>query len=282
MLSRRIPTILPNLTFNEALEITKIHSIAGILPNNEALVTKRPFRAPHHLASAVSIAGGGRIPKPGEMSLAHFGVLFFDELPEFDRRTLEVMRGPLEDKKITIARMNSTLTYPCNFMFVASMNPCPCGYYGDTRGKCTCSPVQISNYMKKVSGPMLDRIDIHIEVPSVEYEKLQDTRKSETSEEIRKRVNNAKKIQSERYKNLGIISNSELNGGMLDEFCKLEKDSREMLKKAFENLGLSARAHARILKVARTIADLDGAENIELKHIAEAIMYRSLDRKFWR
>lgn len=278
MLARRIPTILPDLTFKEALEITKIHSIAGVLSNEHPLITTRPFRAPHHTASGVSLTGGGRIPKPGEMSLAHYGVLFLDELPEFNRNTLEVMRGPLEDRTITVSRATCTLTYPCNFMFIASMNPCPCGYANSEEKKCTCNPFQISKYMSKISGPLLDRIDIHIEVSPVKYDKLDGDEAIESSEEIKKRVDMARKRQEERYKDYGIFSNSELTPSMIDEFCKLDSGSKKIMEKAFEKLGLSARAYGRILKVARTIADLAGKENIEAEHITEAIQYRALDR----
>lgn len=281
MMARRIPSILPDLNFEEALEITKIHSIAGELPKNKPIITTRPFRAPHHTVSGTSLVGGGRIPKPGEISLAHFGVLFLDELPEFNKNTLEVMRGPLEDGIVTISRINATLTYPCDFMFVASMNPCPCGYYGSKDKECNCTPQMISKYMGKVSGPLLDRIDIQIEVTPVKYQKLDSSEKIETSKEIKQRVDKARKIQIERYKEEKIYSNSQLTPKLIEKYCKLSEQSRKILQGAFEKLGLSARAHGRILKVARTIADLDGKENIEEKHIAEAIQYRSLDKKYW-
>lgn len=280
MLARRIPTILPNLTFEEALEITKIHSISGEL--KEDLVTQRPFRTPHYTVSASSLIGGGRIPKPGEISLAHYGVLFLDELPEFNRATLEVLRGPLEDRKITISRVATTITYPSNFMMIASMNPCECGYYGSDLKKCTCNAKSIKRYVGKISGPMLDRIDLHIEVKPVEYEKLAFANKSETSKEIRDRVNAARNIQLERYKEIGIFCNAELDSGLLEKFCKLDKKSREIMQKAFEKFGLSARAHDKILKIARTIADLDNSEEIQYKHIAEAIQYRALDTSYFR
>lgn len=280
MLARRIPTILPNLTFEEALEITKIHSISGEL--KEDLVTQRPFRSPHYTVSTSSLIGGGRIPKPGEISLAHYGVLFLDELPEFNRATLEVLRGPLEDRKITISRVATTITYPSNFMMIASMNPCECGYYGSDLKKCTCNAKSIKRYVGKISGPMFDRIDLHIEVKPVEYEKLAFTNKSETSKEIRDRVNAARNIQLERYKEIGIFCNAELDSSLLEKFCKLDKKSREILKKAFERFGLSARAHDKILKIARTIADLDNSEEIQYKHIAEAIQYRALDKTYGR
>ena len=280
MLSRRIPTILPKLTFEESLEITKIHSIAGEL--KEDLITQRPFRSPHHTVSTSSLIGGGRIPKPGEISLAHYGVLFLDELPEFNRASLEVLRGPLEDGKVTISRVATTVTYPSNFMLIASMNPCECGYYGSDLKKCTCNMKSIRRYIGKISGPILDRIDLHIEVKPVEYEKLARSIKPETSKQIRERVNKARRIQLERYKGLGIISNSELDSNLLDEFCKLDKKSREIMEKAFGKFALSARAHDKILKIARTIADLDDSKNIQYKHIAEAIQYRSLDTKYFR
>ena len=282
MLSERLTTILPDLTFSEALEITKIHSISGELETSKGLITTRPFRRPHHTSSPVSIIGGGRIPKPGEISLAHFGVLFLDELPEFNKNTLEVLRGPLEDGSVTISRVNSTLTYPSNFMLVASMNPCPCGYYGSDDNKCNCSEQAISKYIGKISGPLLDRIDLHIEVKPVEYKKISSEEKIETSEEIRQRVNEARKIQLKRYEGLNIYSNSELTPKLIEKFCRLDNNSKEILKLAFERLCLSGRAYGRILKVARSIADLDGKEQINETHITEAIQYRSLDRKYWK
>ena len=281
MLARRIPSILPNLSFEEALEITKIHSIAGILPPNTPLITSRPFRAPHHTVSAVSLVGGGRIPKPGEISLAHYGVLFLDEIAEFNKNTLEVLRAPLEDRVVTISRVNATLTYPAIFMFVSSMNPCPCGYYGSKDKECTCTPQMISKYMGRISGPLLDRIDICVEVNPVEYRKLDSEERIETSEEIKKRVDKARKIQQERYAQNKIFSNSELTPKLIDKYCKLDGKGKEVLENAFNKLKLSARAHGRILKVARTIADLEECKNIEVKHIAEAIQYRSIDRKYW-
>lgn len=282
MLAKRIPTILPELSFEEALEITKIHSIAGVLPSDKPLVTTRPFRAPHHTVSGIALTGGGRIPKPGEMSLAHYGVLFLDELPEFNRNTLEVMRAPLEDGVVTISRTSCTLTYPCSFMFIASMNPCPCGYYGTDDKKCTCTESQISKYMSKISGPLLDRIDIQVEVSPVKYQKLDSSNVGESSEEIRKRVNMARNIQKDRYKKYNVFSNSELTPAMLDEFCKLDSKSKKILEQAFEKLGLSARAYGRILKVSRTIADLENSEDIKPNHLYEAIQYRSLDKKYKR
>lgn len=282
MMARRIPSILPDLSFEEALETTKIHSIAGVLTKQTPLITVRPFRAPHHTISPSSLVGGGRIPKPGEISLAHNGVLFLDELPEFNKSTLEVMRAPIEDGIVSISRVNASLTYPCNFMLVASMNPCPCGFYGSPDKECNCSPQSIQKYMGRISGPLLDRIDIQVEVTPVKYEKLQNSNEAETSEQIKQRVNKARKIQLERYKNLEIYSNSQLTPKLIEEYCKLDSKSKKILQKAFESLGLSARAHGRILKVARTIADLEGKENIEVSHISEAIQYRNLDKKYWK
>ena len=279
MLAKRIPTILPNLTYEEALEITKIHSLAGEL--QEDLITKRPFRAPHYTVSASSLIGGGKIPKPGEISLAHYGVLFLDELPEFNRTTLEVLRGPLENRKITINRVTTTVSYPSNFILIASMNPCECGYYGSNLKKCTCNPKSIKKYVGKISGPILDRIDLHVEVKPVEYDKLALGGKAETSKEIKKRVDNARKIQAERYKGLGILCNAELASNLLEKFCKLDKKGRDIMEKAFAKFSLTARAHDKILKIARTIADLDNSKEIQYQHIAEAIQYRSLDIKYF-
>ena len=278
MLSERLHTILPELTFEESLEITKIQSVAGILPDDVSLVRNRPYRSPHHKASLVSLIGGGQNPKPGEISLAHCGVLFFDELPEFPRASLESLRGPLEDSKITISRTNSTVTYPCDFIFIASMNPCPCGYLNDKKKTCVCTPTQISNYQNKISGPILDRIDLHVEVERVDYKKLQSKEKPETSEEIRKRVNSARNVQIKRYEKEGIISNSQLSAAQIEKYCKLDEETKIFLENAFNIYGYSARTYSRILKIARTIADLDKKENIELTHVAEAIQYRTLDR----
>lgn len=282
MLARRLPSILPDLTFEEALEITKIHSISGLLSKDTPILTTRPFRSPHHTVSVNSLVGGGRIPRPGEISLAHFGVLFLDELPEFNKSTLEVLRGPLEDRIVTISRVNASLTYPCNFMFIASMNPCPCGFYGSTEKECTCTKETIARYMGKISGPLLDRIDIQIEVSQVKYQNLSDVKPAETSMEIKQRVNKARKIQQERYKKYGIYSNSELTPKLINEYCKIDNKTSKILHEAFEKLGFSARAYNRILKVARTIADLDDSQNIELKHVAESIQYRNLDKKYWK
>lgn len=282
MMARRIPSILPSLSFEEALETTKIHSVAGVLSKNTPLITIRPYRAPHHTISPVSLVGGGKTPKPGEISLAHNGVLFLDELPEFNKSTLEVLRGPLEDKVVTISRINATLSYPCNFMLVASMNPCPCGFYGSKEKECTCSPQAIQKYMGRISGPLLDRIDIQVEVTPVKYEKLQGNEIIETSAKIKERVNKARRIQQNRYKELKIHSNSQLTPILTEKYCKLGEKEKQILKKAFDTLGLSARAYGRILKVARTIADLDEKENIEISHITEAIQYRNLDKKYWK
>lgn len=281
MLAQRMPSILPDLSFDEALEVTKIHSIAGLLPKDQPLILNRPFRSPHHTISSAGLSGGGSTPKPGELSLAHNGILFLDELPEFRRDSLEVLRQPLEDGNVTISRVNATLTYPCNIMLIASMNPCKCGYFGDSRRQCTCTPTQINRYRSRISGPLLDRIDIQVEVSNVDYEDLSSTENSETSAEIKKRVNKTRKLQLERYKDYNIYSNSQLDAGMLKKFCPLGEEENAILRAAFDNLGLSARAHSRILKVARTIADLEGSENIKSEHIAEAIQYRSLDRKYF-
>ena len=283
MIARRIPTILPDLSFEEALEITKIHSIAGTLKQNMPIMIHRPFRSPHHTISAISLVGGGRIPKPGEISLAHYGVLFLDELPEFNQHTLEVLRGPLEDGSITISRVNSTLTYPSEFMFVASMNPCPCGYYGSKDKECICTQQAISKYLGKISGPLLDRIDLQIEVSPVKYEKLGDNNKEEeTSSQIKKRVNEARYLQRKRYQQEKIYANASLTPKLIQKYCNLDQPSKNLLEIAFHKLGLSARAYGRILKVARTIADLEFSENIQKHHIAEAIQYRSLDKKYWK
>lgn len=281
MVSRRLPSILPEMTFKEALEVTKIYSVSGLLKEN-GIIKKRPFRDPHHTISKVSLVGGGRIPSPGEVSLAHNGVLFLDELPEFSKSVLEVLRQPMEDNTVTISRVNATLTYPANFMLVASMNPCPCGYYGDPLHDCTCSQRDIDKYLKKISGPLLDRIDIHIEVNPVNFEDLQiKSMKVESSSDVKKRVNKCRTMQINRYENNNIHSNSQLMGKMIEDFCKLDKEGEDLLKNAFKNLGLSARAYNKVLKVSRTIADLDESENIKETHILEAIQYRSLDRKFF-
>lgn len=281
MLAKRIPSILPSMTFEESLETTKIYSIAGALKGKSRLVTARPFRSPHHTVSTVGLSGGGAIPKPGELSLAHNGVLFLDELPEFSRQSMEIMRQPLEDGKITISRASGTSCYPCSVMLVCAMNPCPCGYYGHPVRECTCHEGAAARYLSKVSGPLLDRIDIHIEVPPVDFDKLSDTHKGEPSAKIRERVEAARKIQQERLKGTTANCNAQMNSAMTREFCVASEPAMKMLQMAFDKLGLSARAYDKILRVARTIADLDNSEIIEATHIAEAIQYRSLDRKFW-
>ena len=281
MLANRFKTILRDMTFEESLETTKIHSIAGLLSENEPFVFNRPFRSPHHLISEQSLIGGGRIPTPGEISLAHFGVLYLDELTEFDKKAIEVLRGPLEDRKVTISRVAASITYPANFILIASMNPCPCGYYGSTDKKCSCTKSQIDRYFHKISGPILDRIDLHIEVGRVKFNSLKGHKKIETSAQIKKRVDAARKIQIERYKNENIYCNSELTPNLIKKYCKLNAENSKLLEKAFNNLGLSARAYNKILKVARTIADLEKSAGIETKHLAEAIQYRNLDRKYW-
>lgn len=282
MLAQRLGTILPDMTFDEMLEVTKIHSIAGILPKNSSIVRTRPFRSPHHTVSPAALSGGGTVPKPGELSLAHNGVLFLDELPEFRRDALEVLRQPLEDNCVTISRVNATLTYPCNIMLVCAMNPCKCGNFGNKKRNCTCSPREIQNYRSKVSGPLMDRIDIQVDVPAIEYDDLSSVKKGETSAEVRKRVNKARGIQNERYRDIkGINSNSQLTAGLLNDYCRLDSKADSLLKAAFDTLGLSARAHSKILKVARTIADLAGEESIKAEHIAEAIQYRNMDRKLF-
>jgi magnesium chelatase family protein len=281
MIARRIPTILPDLTFEESLEVTKIYSISGLL-NNKGLIYRRPFRSPHHTSSRTSMAGGGTNPKPGEVSLAHNGVLFLDEIPEFPKSVLEILRQPMEDGRISISRARGSFTFPAKFMLVAAMNPCPCGYLGDPTHECSCSQGQIDKYLSKISGPLLNRIDIQVEVLPVKYEDLKNNKEEESSAEIKKRITHARQIQEERYKNMGIFTNSELPTKGIAKYCKVNRESELLLRDAFEMLGLSARAYNKILKVARTIADLEGCENIETNHVAEAIQYRSLDRKYWR
>jgi len=283
MLAKRIPTILPPLTLDEALETTKIHSVAGLLDKNSSLMTVRPFRSPHHTISDVALVGGGTFPQPGEISLAHNGVLFLDELPEFKRTVLEVMRQPLEDRLVTISRAKFSIEYPASFMLVASMNPCPCGYYNHPEKECVCSPGVRQKYLSRISGPLLDRIDIHLEVVPVPFDKLAGYKQqNETSEQIRERVIKARKIQEERYKEIaGVHCNAQINSKQIQKYCVLNDVSTSLLKNAMNRLGLSARAYDRILKVSRTIADLEGAENIMPEHVAEAIQYRSLDREGW-
>ena len=282
MMAKRLPSILPPLSLAESLETTQIHSIAGKLGRDVSLISQRPFRAPHHTISQVALCGGGTNPMPGEISLAHNGVLFCDELPEFNKSTLEVLRQPLEDRKITISRAKYTIEYPCSIMFVASMNPCPCGYYGDPTHMCVCSPGQRLRYMNKISGPLMDRIDIQCIVEGTSFSDLQQRSPGEPSADIRKRVIAARQMQNERYKDSRLIHcNAQMNDRMLHEYCVLDEKTSEMLRTAMEKLSLSARAYSRILKVARTIADLDGKPNIEMSHVAEAVSYRSLDRGDW-
>jgi magnesium chelatase family protein len=282
MLAKRIPTIIPPLTLEEALETTKIHSVAGKIDDHTALMTKRPFRSPHHTISDVALVGGGTFPQPGEISLGHNGVLFLDELPEFKRTVLEVMRQPLEDRVITISRAKSTVDYPASFMLVASMNPCPCGFHNHPEKECMCSPGMVQKYLNRISGPLLDRIDIHIEVVPVKYDKLTDTEKVEKSVVVRERVVKARTVQAKRFESVrGVYSNAQMSSSMQRRFCQLDEAGGRLLKTAMELRGLSARAYDRILKVARTIADLGGSENITAEHISEAINYRNLDREGW-
>lgn len=281
MLAKRLPSILPDMTFEETIETSKIHSVAGILPQGGSLVTRRPFRSPHHTVSAPGLSGGGSIPKPGEISLAHNGVLFLDELPEFSRQAMEVLRQPIEDGRVTISRVNGSVSYPCSVMLVAAMNPCPCGYFGHPSRACVCTPKSVNRYLSRVSGPLLDRLDLHIEVPPVDFDKLSAAEPAEPSRAIRERVNQARKLQQERYAGMGFSCNARISPDKLQEVCRLSDPARKLLKTAFEKLGLSARAYDRVLKVARTIADLDGGGEITALHAAEAVQYRSLDRKYW-
>ena len=281
MLAKRLITILPPMEFDESIETTKIYSVAGALSSDTPLITQRPFRSPHHSISHTALAGGGTIPKPGELSLAHGGVLFLDELPEFMRSSLEVLRQPIEERKISISRAKMSLTYPCSVMLVAAMNPCPCGYFGHPTKKCICSPKTISRYLSKVSGPLLDRIDLHIDVAPVEYSQLTGKFDEEKSEDILKRVVNAREIQKIRYKNISVKNNAMLPAEHITEYCSMESKANNILKKAFDKMGLSARAHHKIVKIARTIADLNNSPIIKDAHIHEALQYRSLDRKYW-
>ena len=283
MLAKRLPTILPPLAFDEALETTKIHSIAGILSRETALVTERPFRSPHHTVSDAALVGGGSFPRPGEVSFAHHGVLFLDELPEFKKNVLEVLRQPLEDSRVTVSRSKLSLEFPANFMLAAAMNPCPCGYFTDPNKECTCTPPSIQKYMAKISGPLLDRIDIHIEVPAVKYKELATDTPAEKSEIIRERVIKARDIQLNRFKDSKhIFNNGDMGSKEVRKFCKLDSAGEELLKMAMTKLGLSARAYDRILKVSRTIADIGNSEHILPQHVSEAIQYRSLDRELWK
>lgn len=281
MLAKRIPTILPDMTFEEALQTTRIHSVMGILRSGQPLLATRPFRAPHHTLSDVAMVGGGQVPKPGEVSLAHNGVLFLDELPEFKRNVLEVLRQPIEDGCVTISRAISSITYPASIMLICAMNPCPCGYMGDSHHQCTCTPSQIHRYRHRVSGPLLDRIDIHVEVPAVPYKELSKDFCGEPSDIIRKRIQNAKKIQVERFKKDNIYSNAKMRSKHIKKYCSLKPDAQSILETAMHKLGLSARAYTRILKVSRTIADLTESEQINAEHISEAIQYRTLDREMF-
>lgn len=282
MLAKRLPTILPPLSLLEALETTKIHSVGGKLAKETSLINVRPFRSPHHTISDVALVGGGGFPQPGEISLSHNGVLFLDELPEFKRTVLEVLRQPLEDRKVSISRAKFTVDYPASFMLVASMNPCPCGYYNHPEKDCVCSPGVVQKYLSKISGPLLDRIDLHVEVTPVSFNELSEKAAGESSEKIRERVIVARKIQEERYKDKeGVHANSQISSKTLKQICEIDEAGKELLKKAMDKLGLSARAYDRILKVARTIADLEGEQYILTNHLAEAIQYRSLDREGW-
>jgi magnesium chelatase family protein len=282
MMAKRLPSILPPLTLAESLETTQIHSVAGTLAEGSSLISQRPFRAPHHTISEVALVGGGNNPMPGEISLAHNGVLFCDELPEFNKHTLEVLRQPLEDRKVTISRAKYSATFPCSFMFVASMNPCPCGYYGDPTHSCVCTPGQIHKYLNKISGPLMDRIDIQCPITPVPFKDISSAQPGEPSEKIRERVIRARQIQTERFKNVGgIHCNAQMTERMIHQYAEPDADGIEMLRKAMERFSLSARAYSRILKVARTIADLAGSEQVQTDHLAEAISYRQLDRADW-
>jgi len=278
MLAKRLPTILPPLTFAEAIETTKVFSVVGMLEKDQALITRRPFRSPHHTISDAGLIGGGHFPRPGEVSLAHHGVLFLDELPEFKKHVLEVLRQPLEDMKVTISRASSALTYPASFMLVAAMNPCPCGYLGDPKHACRCTYPQIHRYRSKISGPLLDRIDLHLEVPAVPYQDLLQDVQAEPSAEIRRRVSRARDLQSQRFARSRIFCNAQMGSRHIRTHCRIDDACRRLLEAAIDKLGLSARAFNRVLKIARTIADLEGAADIGVAHVSEAIQYRSLDR----
>ena len=283
MLAKRIPTILPDMSFEEALETTKIYSVAGALNGGMGLITTRPFRSPHHTVSSVGLSGGGAIPRPGEISLAHNGVLFLDELPEFSRTSIESMRQPIEDGQITISRAAGALTYPCSVMLVAAMNPCPCSYLGHPTKKCTCSPMAAQRYLARISGPLMDRIDIQIEVPPVDFDEISGVKgKGESSETIKKRVNAARQIQLKRFAGTPTTCNAKMSASQVEAYCKLTPDCRDVIQRVFDQLGLSARAYNKILKLSRTIADLGGSENIKKEHIIEAIRYRNLDRRLYK
>ncbi|MBR3591366.1 MAG: YifB family Mg chelatase-like AAA ATPase [Clostridia bacterium] len=281
MLAKRLPTILPSMTFEESIETTKIHSVAGILDKNHPLVTTRPFRSPHHTVSSVGLSGGGTVPKPGEISMAHNGVLFLDELPEFKRDAMEALRQPLEDGTVTVTRASGSVTYPSNIILIAAMNPCPCGFYGHPTKPCTCSQNAVHKYLNKISGPLLDRLDLHIEVPPVDYKALSDKAPGETSAQIRERVNHARALQVERYRGTGITCNAQLTPSLLRKHCVMTEEASAYLSRSFDAMGLSARAYDRILKVARTIADLKGNGEIQKDDIGTALRFRSLDRKYW-
>ena len=278
MLAKRLATILPDMNFEESLETTKIHSVMGLIPSGSSLIVTRPFRSPHHTISDAGLIGGGQVPKPGEVSLSHNGVLFLDELPEFRKNVLEVLRQPIEEERVTISRAATSLTYPARFMLVAAMNPCPCGYYSDPNNECTCTVPQIQRYRSKISGPLMDRIDIQIEVPAVKYRDLASRDPGEPSREIKKRVDRSRKIQLDRFEGMKIYCNAQMTNRQIKKFCQIDESSQKLLEMAIDKFGLSARAYTRILKVARTIADLEGQEHIQPAHLSEAIQYRSLDR----
>ncbi len=282
MLAQRLPSIMPELTLEEALETTMIYSSVGLLDSSQSIVAIRPFRNPHHTISSAGLVGGGTFPQPGEISFSHHGVLFLDELPEFDRKTLEVLRQPLETDKITIARAMSSVTFPAEIMLVCAMNPCPCGYHTDPRKECHCTPRQIQNYISRISGPLIDRIDIHVEVPNVKYKDLTSSSTGESSKEIREKVTETRSIQLERFKGLKYSTNSRMSTSQLKKHCSLDNQAEELLHQAMTELGISARGHNKILKVGRTIADLDHSINIHIEHISEAIQYRNLDRTLWK
>lgn len=281
MLAKRMPSILPAMTFEESIETTNIHSVAGLLDKEHPLVTVRPFRSPHHTVSAAGLSGGGSVPRPGEISLAHNGLLFLDELAEFSRLSLEILRQPLEDRQVTISRVSGSVTYPCSFMLIAAMNPCPCGYFGHPTRKCICSPKQVKTYLSKVSGPLLDRFDIHVEVAPVEFSDLSSQQKEESSAEIRERVQRARDVQTKRFEGTDITCNARITSDIIREVCPMTDKAQKLLEGVFNKLGLSARAYDRILKVARTCADMEGSEVLTDNHIAQAVQFRSLDRKYW-